>query len=103
MLNDAPYREVGGRLVKLFLDCGLLVPKVFYEGVVDHGAESPLYALHADLIRTIMPHMLRLGVATADEIDINSLQTRLAQQVVENQSQIVWAGHFCGWAKKPSE
>jgi ubiquinone/menaquinone biosynthesis C-methylase UbiE len=103
MLNDAPYREVGGRLVKLFLDCGLLVPKVFYEGVVDHGAESPLYALHADLIRTIMPHMLRLGVATADEIDINSLQTRLAQQVVENQSQIVWAGHFCGWANKPSE
>jgi len=55
------------------------------------------------LIRTIMPHMLRLGVATADEIDINSLQTRLAQQVVENQSQIVWAGYFCGWAKKPSE
>jgi hypothetical protein len=56
---------------------------------VDHGPESPLYALQADLVRSVMPHILKLGVATADEIDINSLQTRLAQQVVEDQSQVV--------------
>jgi SAM-dependent methyltransferase len=103
VLNYAPHREVGGRLVKLFLDCGLMTPRVLYEGVVDYGSESPLYASQADFVRTLMPHMLRLGVATAEEIDIDSLQTRLAQQVVNNQSQIVWAGHFCGWAKKPLE
>lgn len=101
--HDAPHREVGGRLAKLFLDCGLMTPRVFYEGVVDYGSESPLYASQADFVRSLMPHMLRFGVATADEIDIDSLETRLAQQVVENQSQIVWAGHFCGWAKKPVE
>ena len=50
-----------------------------------------------------MPQMLRLGIATAAEIDIDSLQTRLEQQVAENKSQIVWSGHFCGWAKKPLE
>jgi hypothetical protein len=103
VLNNAPHREVGGRLVKLFLDCGLMTTRVFYEGVVDYGSESQLYALQADLVRTLMPHMLRLGVATADEIDIDSLQTRLEQQALENQSQVVWAGHFCGWAKKPLE
>jgi hypothetical protein len=101
--NNAPHREAGGRLVKLFLDCGLMMPRVFYEGVVDYGSGSPLHALQADFVRTLMPHILRLGIATADEIDIDSLQIRLGQQVAENQSQIVWAGHFCGWAKKPFE
>jgi ubiquinone/menaquinone biosynthesis C-methylase UbiE len=101
--NNAPHREIGGQLVKLFLDCGLMMPRVFYEGVVDYGSGSPLYAMQADFVRTLMPHMLRLGIATSDEIDIDSLQTRLERQVEENKSQIVWAGHFCGWAKKPLE
>ena len=48
--------------------------------------------LMADLTATLLPEMERLGIATADEVDIDTLFDRMAREAVAGASLLV--GHF---------
>ncbi len=89
----------GGQMMAHFHDADLGRPVVFAEIPVDGGRESPFYAWLALSVRSLMPQIEKMGIATAAEIDIDSLEDRLRDAVSEAHGQAIMPPQFCGWAR----
>jgi hypothetical protein len=82
-----------------------LEPSSQIEGmmIVAQGPEGPLFPYLADLVRSAMPSIIASGAATADEIDIDTLEQRLiAESPATGAVGTVNAGYIGVWARKPS-
>lgn len=63
------------------------------------GPDDPAnVVLCVGMVRTLLPIMEKTGVATAEEIDIASLQQRLAAEVSEARSLLAYPPLFGAWA-----
>jgi len=96
-----PY--VGLKLNAIFSTAGLLPPTLSVHTVIGAGRAHPLYAHIAGLIRTLLPTIESLGVATASEIDIETLEQRLGDQVVTSGATIVWVSLIGAVSRKSTE
>jgi 2-polyprenyl-3-methyl-5-hydroxy-6-metoxy-1,4-benzoquinol methylase len=83
-----PY--MGLKLYAAFLAAGLPAPTLSAQAAIGAGRDHPLYAHIAGLIRTLLPSMETLGIATAREVDIETLQQRLGDEVVAAGATVVW-------------
>ena len=63
------------------------------------GAENTHEWLMAvgDIIETLLPAMVRLGVATAEEVELPTFRDRLLQDVDSHQSVIVGRSEVAVW------
>lgn len=62
------------------------------ESTISGGADSSDHVrFKADLARALVPEMRRCGVATVDEVDIETLAGRMLDEVIASGSVIV--GH----------
>jgi len=96
-----PHYDIGGRLVGCYEDAGLPTPHLFWESIAgDHA--SPLLHLHAMTYRSLWPHMVRLGLTTADEDDPDTLADRLTDAAAILRAQIVYRPQSCAWANTRS-
>lgn len=87
----------GLRLHSIFLDAGLPAPTMHLDAAVGGGADWPGCQYMAHLIRTILPQIVRLGVATSDEVDVDTLADRLQGQLGEDGAAVTW-GFITAWA-----
>jgi SAM-dependent methyltransferase len=69
--------DIGVRLPSLYLSAGLPRPKLSFEMLVDYGAESEVYDFCIDTVRSLLPRIEELGISTAEEIQLDTLVTRL--------------------------
>ncbi len=71
------------------------------QALIGGGAENlaRLQSQVADLVETLLPEMERLGVATAAEINIETLATRMQNEVVANGSVIVGRSEIGAWSR----
>lgn len=66
------------------------------------GPDDPANAaLLAALVRTMVPVMERTGVATAEEIDIATLQQRLTDEMKSARAVLPYPPLFSAWARVP--
>jgi ubiquinone/menaquinone biosynthesis C-methylase UbiE len=68
--------EMGHMLYQTFKAVGLPPPEMEIDGFVS-GVEGISPALFANVVRTLIPQLEALGVATADEIEIETLEERM--------------------------
>jgi SAM-dependent methyltransferase len=92
--------HAGMRLFRLFKDAGLPDPHMHLDAAVGGGADWPGYEYVAGLVRTILPRLVEHGVATADEVDIESLADRLRAQVVASRGVMTTWSFITAWARK---
>jgi 2-polyprenyl-3-methyl-5-hydroxy-6-metoxy-1,4-benzoquinol methylase len=83
-----PY--IGLKLYPAFLAAGLPAPTLSVHAAIGAGRGHRLYAHIAGLMRTLLPSMETFGIATASEVDIESLEQRLADEVVAADATVVW-------------
>ncbi|MDX3453424.1 class I SAM-dependent methyltransferase [Streptomyces sp. ME02-8801-2C] len=57
-------------------------------------------ALYAGMIRTMVPLLERTGAATAQEIDPDTLEERLAQELIDADAALAYAQLLCAWGTK---
>lgn len=90
--------HIGFNLHSILTNAGLKVESVRAECMVQ-TPDAP-YGL-GNIVKACLPRIVALGVATADEIDINTLQQRLDDE--RNQSKSIYIGDviFGAWARKP--
>src|SRR6266540_1467086 len=69
--------EVGSGLRRAFLDAGLPEPELRLESVVAGGPESLGYEWMAETVRSMLPLIVKSGVASAEEVGIDTLASRL--------------------------
>jgi len=92
--------SMGSRLYSIFEHAGLPAPQMISGGRVEGSAESPIFEWLAGTVRSLMPMIEKTGVATKDEVGVDTLADRLRAAVAEKHA-VVHAPIFVGaWARK---
>lgn len=69
--------EMGWKLSSTFERAGLPRPEMFLGAPVAAGPDSPMYSYIAETVRSLLPMMEHYGVASAEEVLVESLADRL--------------------------
>jgi hypothetical protein len=93
------HPDAAGRLRAHFHDAGLGEPALFSEIPVDGGRSSPFYAWITLTVRSLLPQLEKVGIATAAEVDIDTLEDRLRDSVSDVNGQAMAPPQFCAWAR----
>jgi ubiquinone/menaquinone biosynthesis C-methylase UbiE len=92
--------QMGMKLPSVLQQAGLPMPKTRVESRLVRDADSPYYRLIAEFIRTLLPAMECLGVATAAEVDVDTLEERIRTEI-HGQGTIVMTPPLVGaWARR---
>ena len=75
---------MGMRLYATFTAAGLPAPQMIAAGRVESEPDSPAFDYFAATMQSLLPVTERLGIATAAEIDIDTLSQRLRVEAVNN-------------------
>ena len=93
--------DFGKRLVRTFRDAGLPWPTLQAEVAVGGGPGSYVYGWVTDTIRSLLPRIVQLGLATEEEIQIDTLADRLEQEACTLGAQLIGPTQFGVWVVKP--
>lgn len=80
--------RMGLRLYRCFIEAGLPAPTMTLEAAVVGGDAAPAWGW-ANLVRGAVPLMERLGVATAGEVDADTLADRLMSDVRRDEGIVI--------------
>lgn len=93
--------HVGLKLYRIFRNSGLSEPALRLDGAISGGANAPFEAL-AEVVRSLLPAMEKFGIATAAEVEIDTLALRIRDEVLADDSVIVAPLLIGAWARGPS-
>jgi ubiquinone/menaquinone biosynthesis C-methylase UbiE len=71
--------DSGSRLFGLFREVGLQA-ELAATSIVGGGADSPVATMICEVVRSLAPQIIATGVATAEEIDVDTLGERLREE-----------------------
>ncbi|MBO0784376.1 MAG: hypothetical protein J2P37_36700 [Ktedonobacteraceae bacterium] len=92
--------QMGLKLYETFLEAGLPGPQMRYEAVLAGGPESPVYELCANVVRALLPVLVKLGIATEEEVEIETLEDRLRAEIVDHQGVARSPALVSAWVRK---
>ena len=96
--NEGASLRMGHDLFGVLRDAGLEVEQVRLEGnVLTPTSEYPI----GQIVRMVLPRITQPGIATAAEIDADTLDERLVEERVRAGATLVWELVFCAWARTP--
>ncbi|MBN9387794.1 MAG: class I SAM-dependent methyltransferase [Chloroflexi bacterium] len=94
--------EIGLKLNEIFRQAGLPGPTMRCEASVSAGPEWDGYEQLALVTRTLLPFMQKVGLATAEEVEVDTLADRLRAELIEKGG----VGHgpdvISAWSHKPA-
>jgi SAM-dependent methyltransferase len=90
----------GLRLHSIFLEAGLPAPEMHLDAAAGGGPDWPGTRYMAGLIRTILPLITKLGVASEEEVQIDTLAERLQAELGREGAAVTW-GFISAWARLP--
>jgi SAM-dependent methyltransferase len=93
--------DMGSRLFSTYQRVDLPRPEMYLEGRVDGGAGAAAYDLVAQTVRSLLPMMERLGVATSSEVEVETLAARLEAETCGGGGVVMLSPLIGAWARKP--
>lgn len=97
--HEGANPNMGFHLAPLFARVGLRVEHVRMDGIAQ-TPETPHPI--ASILRAVMPRLLRTGVVTEAELDIETLEARLAEEHARVGATFLGDAYFGAWATAPS-
>ena len=95
--GDVQY-DIGGRLYHVFRRAGLPGPAVLEHITAGGGAAMRPYCENsAGIVRSLLPRMEQFGIATAAEVQVDTLADRLEQEICAADSQITYIPIVGAW------
>jgi len=91
--------DMGGCLLATYNAAGMSTPQMIAAGRVEGGAESKAYEYMASTVRSLLPTMERVGVASAAEVCIDTLADRLRREAIELGACIMLPPLVGAWAR----
>jgi ubiquinone/menaquinone biosynthesis C-methylase UbiE len=92
---------MGPRLYRTFVAAGLPTPSMRLEGAIGGGPDFFGYQLIAEVIRSMLPLLEKIGAATACEVDIDTLEERLREEFVRGGGVFIVPELIGAWARLP--
>jgi hypothetical protein len=93
--------ELGLEMHSLFVDCGLPAPRMRTDTLVSGEENSPVFKLLAEALRSLAPTLEKLNIASAAQVQIDSLADRMRQEVVAKRGVAISYGLVGAWTRKP--
>jgi ubiquinone/menaquinone biosynthesis C-methylase UbiE len=90
--------RMGLKLYATFIAAGLPAPSMRLSAVIGGGSSDWLNVI-AENVRSLLPEMERLGVATAAEVGIEVLADRLRKEVAASGGVIVGRSEIAAWSR----
>jgi len=94
--------DMGSKLFSIFHGAGLPNPEMIGACRVEGGAGSPAYRYMTETIRSLLPMFERLGVATAAEMQVDTLETRMRAEAIDGACCLVLPTLIAAWTRTPS-
>ncbi len=88
------------QLGPIFQRAGLPAPQMLAMLRVERGPDSPIYDWIAQVTRSVLPLMQQVGVATAEEVQVDTLAERMCREAVEKDCTLVTPPLVGAWARK---
>ena len=92
--------EMGPKLHRSFKTAGLPDPQMRVDGLI-YGSEGAGPALLAESVRAILPAIEQFGVATASEVDIDTLEDRIRVELGAMDATMSSPLLISAWARLP--
>jgi ubiquinone/menaquinone biosynthesis C-methylase UbiE len=93
--------RAGHRLAQIFQEAGLPTPQMILHARVERGPDSPIYHLVAQLTRVMLPLMQRTGVASAEEVGVETLAERMRAEALALDATLVYPALIGAWTRTP--
>jgi SAM-dependent methyltransferase len=93
--------SMGLHLFQLFGEAGLPAPEMHLDAAVGGGPEWAGYDYMASLIRILLPRIVQFGIATPEQVGVDTLAERLRAEVVSQQGVVTTWSFITAWARKP--
>jgi ubiquinone/menaquinone biosynthesis C-methylase UbiE len=90
--------KTGLKLHRIFQSAGLPAPTLRLDAAVGAGPNTPAYKMLPEIVRSLLPAMERLGIATAAEVDVESLSFRIRDEVVAKDGIVISPSLIGAWA-----
>ena len=91
----------GMHLTRIYREAGLPAPAQLGMSRVESGPDSAAYEYMAQTVRSLMPLIEKTGVATAAEIQIDTLAARMREEVVALNATIHLPELIAAWTRVP--
>jgi hypothetical protein len=91
--------EMGYKLRRTFLDAGLPEPHMHLDARVGGGPAFDGYEEAASVLRSLLPLIIKLGIATADEVGIDTFEDRLRAETVAAGGVVKMPDFVSAWAR----
>ncbi len=97
--HSGAHTEMGMDLHRTFLDAGLSAPVLHFVAPLG-GAESWAgYDFIANAFRSLVPLMEEFGIATAEEVDVDTLSDRIREETRVSKRPLLLPPHVTAWAR----
>lgn len=94
--------DMGPKLFATFRAAGLPMPQMISAARAEGGPDSLAYAYVAETLRSLLPAMERVGVATAEQVQVDTLAERLRREAVANDACIMLPPLVGAWTRMPA-
>ena len=99
---EAPV-HAGFYLNEAFMHAGLPPLQITCEGLIGAGPDWDGYVYLAETLRSVYPHLLKLGIATAEEVALDTLAERLRTEALSQRATSRALDIVSVWTRKPYE
>ena len=100
--RSGAHVSMGLDLYRTFVDAGLPEPSLQYSAPVG-GPEAWIgYQFIAAAFQSILPLLEKFEIATAEEVDLDTLAARLRAEVVASKRPLMLPPHITAWAQLPT-
>ena len=96
--RSGAHLDMGMRLYQTFIDAGLPEPTLHFEAPMGGPKNWPGYAYLANSFRSILPLVEAYGIATAEEVDIDTLAERIQAEVAASKRPMLLPPHITAHA-----
>jgi SAM-dependent methyltransferase len=94
--------DMGSKLLATFLRAGVPRPTMIAAARVESGPQSPAYEYLTGVLRSLLPIIERGGIATAEQIGIETLADRLRHDAVANERVTFLPRLVSAWSRFPT-
>jgi SAM-dependent methyltransferase len=92
--------KTGLELHRIFQSAGLPAPTLRLDAAMGAGPNTLAYEMLPEIVRSLLPAMERLGIATAAEVEVENLGLRIREEVLANNGIVISPSLIGAWATR---
>ena len=92
--------DLGNRLHQVFRGAGLPAPEMRLERLIGSKHNKSYAWLWAAIVRTLLPKLETFGIATSNEIEIDTLAERIERELISKDAVVIGTPMIGAWSRK---